>query len=365
MSHSPQPVTRELPAQYIVDVIGYTASLSSSVAAIDSFLDTLRRITASRDLSEFSPEDIEKLHDLQQQLEAHLVTKEKIRAFDYELLHLHIKKRFLESKSYRRLPWTLACIVGTGLALGVAVLLAPLPSLSPITTAYAALTVLYAVLYVGAGWLFLSVAKELTASARTAYKFISLAIILRGVFVLLQPLMVLFGLDQHPFAPTAIDLPLIIAYIIFYLGAEKVLRLSNNSTALVARRTTAIILVTFIILATILTSIVSPWVENALPIGYTISATIAQGISTILLCIIAYHLAQARKGQSSLYSRATFALLIGVTVNALHKGFFTLYWMFGGGLSPNIWLAIGLAILFVTAVLYVRAGYIFNKIHHY
>ena len=355
----PVPTTRELPTDRLVDVIIYTASLSSNPSAIGPLLDTLRNITIHRDSHSLTASDITTLHTLQQQLEAHLVTTEKIRAFDYESLHLHIQKRFTQSRSIG-LPLTLAGIVSLSLTLFGGALLLPLPSTK---LGLVALALMYTVLYVGAGWLFLNSTKELTPSARKAYRLIAAAIMIRGAFVLIQPMVGIIGIEKEPYAPLIIELPLIATYIVLFIGTKRVAVLAGAAKLLVSRRTTGIILACFAAGAVLLSTFLGPLLGNSLPLPYAIGAVIAEGYSGILLGIIAYNLMKVEKMQTVLYSHATRALVIAIAANVLNKVFFTTYYVIRGDLSSNPWLIGGFLLLLVVAVLYIRAGYLFNKIN--
>lgn len=224
-SVSQAPATKLLAKQNIVEVITYTASLSSDPTTVDSLLDTLRAITSNTTTS-FSLQEITALHELQQKLEDYLVHKEKLRSFTYDSLHFHITEHFTGTSRLKTLNWVTGGIILIATMLGVLAVLLNIKD-SPDRSAYMGLSVLYAILYLGMAGLFKEAARELTPEARKAYTYIFVAMSATGIIMLLQPAVALTSLQFHPIAPTIITLPQIITFTILYIGVRKIAQLFN------------------------------------------------------------------------------------------------------------------------------------------
>jgi hypothetical protein len=361
---SAAPATTLLPKNNIVDVITYTASLSSAQTVVDPLLDALRGITSRKPTPDkLTAEDIQALHSLQKRLEYHLVHEEKMRTFDYPSLHLHIEERFKGSKRASALGLMTAGIVSVAIALGAASY--SLPQQPGSDKVLIAVATMYALIYLGAAGLFLQAIHNLTSAARRGYIFLCISMILVTASTFLQPILGIMGLQQHPIAPTIIGAPFIISMLFYYYGCKIIAELSGVRGWLTSSALLCSGLLGALVVSVVLALLIVPYTANTLPPVYAAGAVTAQVVNGFLSFLSAALLYYATRHLTYSYVHAVKALLYAVLGAGVLNAYSAFYWLFFGEITPNslLWVAIG--ILVVTANLHLYAGYAFNKMHHY
>lgn len=349
---------RSLPKDTsVLDVDMYLASLASNPREIEPILDAVRVVTAQATVKEISStKDIQKLQDVQTQLEAYLVTKERARAFTREELWQRIQHHFhfggyFAKRAKKLLIGLLAvtplCLLGmlipqpSGLPASIADAFGPLIAIGLLITW---LCVIAALQF----WLGLGGFQQ---EVKRAYAAICVGTIFVGLGVLQLPVIVSLGW---------LDTPLFTAGGFMALHVTSVTVLFWG-TCLFARavgvknigRVAALMLLaaaTIAVTGGILSGAVT--MSDITPIGRIWVAVLSAMSAGIVLHI--------KRTSTPIYGSAMAWFAAGLVMGAATHSFGLMLWVTGQGTSPLILLP-----YFVMAPLYVAAGFAFNKIREY
>lgn len=363
---NPAPITLQLPEERIIDTVVYTGQLSSDLKAVDSLLDTLRDITARQSTGKtLSSSDIAELHTLQQKLEYYLVHDEKLRAFDYDSLHLHIQNHIMYGTSMTKLKLVVFGIVMAALLVGMGTLALPL-DLPQEVKGYLLQSAAYTTIFLGTAGLFLAAAKNLTAEARSAYRLICISTVIIGMTALLQPIATILELMDRPVMHTMVSAPFIVAYVALYAGVRTLGKLAGVSQRLTSIRFLLMILAAAIIVSAALPFLIPPYTDSTLltiPPVYAVSNVVLNGICVAILSVVVATLSRARRNLTYLYTKSFSALLWAVVSLLALNAYLIGYWLIIRSSSPNMWLNVTAIGIILNAVLFTRAAYKFHKIH--
>jgi hypothetical protein len=206
-----------------IEKVTYTASLVTRAEDIDKLLDPLRVITARSDPSkDLSSDDVETLKRIQVELESYLVTKEKIRSFTLDSLHLQITQHMEGKQDNTSLIQLWIVVITAIIFAGIAANL-PLHTIQEQVQAGGATA--FSVLTVGAASLFLTALPAFRSALRQRFMLICAGVTLLGLSLLGQPIMEIFHLRQYSLTSILYSVPILIAAILFHIGNARYVRL--------------------------------------------------------------------------------------------------------------------------------------------
>lgn len=341
----------------LLDVVMYLASLASNPREIDVVMDAVRRMTAQgQGKGATSPQDTQKLQEVQKQLETYLVTKEQVRTFTHEDLQERIERRFrlggyLAKRAKRSL---IGLLLVTPLCM--LALLIPQPHGLPpaIADKFGLLMVICLVitwLCVIAALQFLLGLAGFQQEVKRAYAAICVGTVFVGLGVLQLPVIVSLGWLNTPVFTSGgfMALHIISATVLFWGVCMFARRVGSKNIGRIA----AIILPSAIIIAIVgglVAGAASPF--DVTPIGRLWAGALFAASAGIVLHI--------KRTATPIYGKAMTWFSAGLLMGAITQGIGLVLWLVGQGTSPLI-----LVPYFVMAPLYVVAGYAFNKIREY
>jgi len=341
-----------------IDKVTYLASLASSPRALDIELDTLRTITASlqdKPDATVDEQSITKLQNLQQKIKQYLITNEPLRKFTAQTIDQALYEHTSGKNNMRQLRLTLAIIVVFAVLATIGISAAPL-GLSQQIRGNIAGGIFFAVLHLGAVWMFLSALKWFRNELRPAYVFICLGLVIIGLSQLQTPLLTLAGVNTVGWISIITVLPFVFALSLIYLGARGISTVSSTES-----RFTSIPILLGVAAVLTLGSVLSPHAGNAaLAWAFDISAFI--GSVTIAFNIMAAGLMRGvarnvsppyAKSMRWLYRLLVFAAFGNIT------GMILVHFSTD---STSIWVGILSLPFIVAGFIAVKAGYEFNKI---
>lgn len=344
----------------LIDEVIYLASLVSNPRAIDSWMDTVRMVTATLPPSG-EPEERQKaeLLDLKHKLENYLLNQESVRVFTPESLELQLEN-YISGGTTKRAIWQLAGVSLIALFVtGLVALLTTRMESGGIRTQIIG-TTFFALLHIGAAWLFLSALASFTTRLRVAFRWICAGIVLLGVALLLQPVIELLGLRGTVWSSFLGLGPALIPAVIVLFGARLYARLFGQSPR-IARLGTILIA---IFIMSVLTLLV-PHAPGHLSLAQYWIVMSVQGATFLISLASAILLYSASLRMSDLYQKPTLSLTFAASVASLVSLYTYVFRIIFGGLTPGLatWFMIGLVSVMGFAFLY--SGYVFNKASRY
>lgn len=353
-----EPTTRE-----VVERINYTASLATHPQYIDVILAPYRAITARMGNSQpLSAQDHATLKSVQQQLETYLVQHEPVRSFTPQSLRLQIDQH-MRGNTNRRSRLQVAIILLAAVALAVSVLFLPEYAARGLQQqVQLGLTVAFAVLHLGAAWLFISALKSFKSPLRQAFTLICVAVIILGLSLLEQPIIEYFSLRQYALTSIVFPLQILIAGSCFHLGDCLYARLVGVRSRLIS--------VVPILAGAIILAGITPFVPHQAPafgepeLVFDLSAVIWSWIVWLPI-ISAFILPKVVRQLPSMYKPPAQALLLSMFPIIAVTGYqYYLRLTVGAQLAgTSAYILFGLIVVMGIALL--RAGYIFNKVSRY
>jgi hypothetical protein len=212
------------PSDRLLERITYTASLATRYEDISPMLEVMRGITARRSPGEpLASEDHSRLLEVQKQLEDYLVSREPLRLFTLDSLHLQIDQHLRGDTSHKSALQVGAVIVISFVAAGIATSLPRVSTPQQHGLVFGATT--FSVITVGAAWLFLTALPAFKSELRRAFVVICAGVSLLGLSLLGQPIMEVYNLRHYPLTSILYSLPILCAAILFHTGDALYVRL--------------------------------------------------------------------------------------------------------------------------------------------
>lgn len=210
-------------AQQLIDRIAYLASLVSEPRMVDTTLDKLRIITSQT--SQPTAKDVQTLKSIQDDLEDHLVHKERLRTFTKTSLAANVERHFavkdpLWNTRKGALGWIGLTIVACAAITGLLVALRLMEG--QVILAFFIFT-----LFVGLALMFQSIKKDLARQLHGSVNYLMAATIGTGLFALNFPVIAASSyLESHPMFQhggfLAAAIPVYgFYYLAFYLYAKR------------------------------------------------------------------------------------------------------------------------------------------------
>ncbi len=228
-----------MPPDTLLDEVLYLAELASDPKAIDPLLDSLRLITAHKNLTRaISPQDRVELVTIHEQLIQYLIQKDLLRNFTRQELEAKIARKFGFSKQglLMRMPW-LAFVAACAASIGASSAAYALGARSPsaLRGSIAGLVFL-STLYACIPFFFLRGLKGFKQELRKAYYFICVSIGIVGVTTLQYPLIQSFSALQHSpwFSYGGLTLGYTIDCLFVYLGISQFARILSIKSRLLS-----------------------------------------------------------------------------------------------------------------------------------
>lgn len=205
-----------------IEKTAYMATLVSDPRAVDPSLDRLRFITARGEGVQITDVDREEIRKVQQELEDHLIHKEKVGSFTKEGLHQKLIKRF--SREYKDTAKILHRQLAAALILPffiAAILFIALSSFGQNLQLVSAIPAFLASQYVGLLWFFWSGRKALVTALRKSLSSTLAALVILVIGgVTFVTLAFLPDVAQQPIFLYSGPLPVyILGFYLLYLGA--------------------------------------------------------------------------------------------------------------------------------------------------
>ena len=353
-----------MEAEKFLDRVIYTASLATDSQQIDSIMDDVRIITASRgDKSNpLTYSDQQALADIQHKLEDHLVTQEKVRFFTRESLALQIEQHM--QGSTRRERFALRSLVITILAaLFAAVTTLLLPGVPGDISQHIQLagSIAFAIIHLGAAWLFMSALSAFKTKLRHAFIFISFGILVLSVGLVLQPMVEIFDWRRFSLITIIMSAPTLIAGALTYVGVRKYTLLVGAPSRWTSLWSFGAVAFTVVVATPFLPYIAS---YNPSPIIHH-TAAIIQALAGICALFAFANMLQVGRRVADLYKPAAraYVLALGVSLGV------SLY-MYGvrvitGVLLSGIISQVAALLLVILGISLIYAAYKFNKVSRY
>jgi hypothetical protein len=210
------------------DRIVYLSSLVSNPQRIDTYLDSLRSITASQrsDKQEVLDLVTATLNRIEHEVTQYLLKTEPLRSFTPESLQQHLYERVEAPKLIRRLRWQTAGIVALTIALIGFVVSLPFSTVS--VRFDVGLVLGIAVCYLGGLLLFLSALRHFSPEARRAYRWLSLGFAIGSVSLLINAVLTLAYEAKTPWDRLwLLNIGVYAQYAALYIGAVKLAKLQG------------------------------------------------------------------------------------------------------------------------------------------
>lgn len=346
----------------LIGSINYLASLASDVRAIDPYLDTLRNITSTRPAENFTADDEQQLQRLRAQLEQYLVNQDPLRRFDPEVLEQKVYEHTAGLNHYAGLRKLLAAILGSSLAVTVAMLIVIFGGIAPSLQSQPQLpiTVGLAVLYVGAVILFLQAVKGLNPQLKRAYGYICAGIIIIAALnaqfaILTKALEDTWWIQAWGFSPF-----FALNGFLFYRGMIVFARQFMLRSILLTGKTVGAVIV-----FTALVAFFAPHMATALPDSIYRLSVLSMGLCanlTILSCLIGVLTIQQL---APLYRSATRIMVIALGcfgVGAFLLTIIRLAWLdHNNPQAPIAIVGLSSGLIVMSGLLFLIASYRFNK----
>lgn len=343
----------------LLDVVMYMATLVSKTNDVDTQLDRVRTITARRTAKELTKEDNQTLRDVYDYLEDYLVKQEALRSFTRESLREKITEYLQgnERSSGRLRP----LITVWAIAIGGAIMAALIPEsiLSTTVTQTLAITLFFAIINMGAVWMFWTGLANFKDKIRQAYLPICLGIGLASVTLLLTPIVVALGQDRsvwYQYIVSGLTLPL--AELLLYIGVRRFAQIGGATSKFLSGK-----LVFGLCLAAAVVVNILPRPESGVPDwAMAISLTILAS-SAVLTAVTAKISANVRQVLSTAYKQpmAWFtAYLLVSTFSCVQYAFLQMTATIEHPYDPR---GIGLLVLVVSALVALKASTSFNQIN--
>lgn len=209
-----------------LDAARYLASLVSDQEKIEPITDTIDEVAEKPGFTkELSPEDNDRLRLICWQLATYLVSEEKVRSFTIDDLEHRIEQRFAGTDATRKLRRMLIAILALTAAAGIVALQVQPPKLqatSSLVEFSALLTIptMFAVLSLGAAWLFYSALHYFQSNLKRAYGVTVAGVILLGLTHLQFPVLAYTQNLRGPWiSDGAIGFTYIAVHVLFLIGA--------------------------------------------------------------------------------------------------------------------------------------------------
>jgi hypothetical protein len=215
------------------DRIVYLSSLVSNPRGIDTYLDSLRSITAAErsDKAEVLDHVTGTLDHIEHEVTEYLLKAEPLRSFTPESLQQHVYERLEAPKLIRRLRWQTAGIVTLTIALVGFVV--SLPFSTPSVRVDVGLVLGIAVCYLGGLFLFLSALKHFSPEARKAYRWLSLGFAIGSVSLLINAVLTLVYEAKTPWDRLwLLNIGVYAQYAALYVGCVKLANLQGIKSIL-------------------------------------------------------------------------------------------------------------------------------------
>lgn len=338
----------------LIDRVVYTASLVSSPAEIDKSLDTLRMITARSDRT-LSQADIDRLNDLQSELEDYLVTRERLRFFTPESLRVQIDQ-YMQGYVSGKSRILLLLVVGVAILLAAGAASLPLSNIPQRVQAGGATA--FSAVTIGAAWLFLAALPAFQSRLRQAFAVICTGMILLGLSLLEQPIIEIFELRDV--SSLLYPIPILVAAALFHIGNTMYVRLAGIKTVLTQAWPVALLC--------LVASAITFFLPHPAPVETELVHDLAAAIWVCILIlpvISAIILAKTAKSLPELYkepiSRLFQAMIPIITVCAYQY----VVRIIAGSYMDGVVAYILFSLILIMALGLLRAGYAFNKITRY
>ncbi len=338
----------------LLDVVMYLVSLVSQPSKVSMFMDPVRVLTAKKQAAQFSPQDVEVLHGVKDQLEDYLITKEEVAAFTPESLRIRTEEHFATSKG---LPLRFLGI------LAVVVLVTGLSTLIPTPTqdAKSALiaSTLNSMLSLGGTYFFLTNLGGFTSSVQRAYSRIGLGFALTASSQIAVPiLLIALRPSDTAYIGTTVGLLSIAAVYFLYTGIRMYARQTGIQSRLLSAKNVglAVVVSTVLSLALVLTVPDQPLVPKI--------NLILQGWTIVGFVIAALLIAKIARTTTVIYSKAAHAfrhaLAFTSIVIAYFYTYFVLLFYYPTPQLVPVFLT-GQIIGTISCALILRAGYAFYR----
>lgn len=342
----------------LVKKVSYTASLITNVKAIDPLLDTLRRITSrTKSSTQLDKEDEQALVELQSKLETHLLKHEKVRFFTRESLQLQIQQYLQGEDRYASSRRLLLILIGVSTAITLLTLFVPLDG----TRQHAVLasTTAFSLIQLSAAWLFLSALKSFQSKIRQAFLLICIGVAGIGVSSLAQPVIEVMGLHGNPYVSGAQAIPILIAASLLTTGIYLNAKLSTTPSRVMSLWRWFGVFVAFSIFTWFGPhNPYSPeWLFDAITTAYAWMT-----VESIMCAALSYKiwrdLPEVYKPPARAFFQACLAVILGV-------GYLFMVRFWAGPSLTGLTATFGFVLLSIMGIMFMWAGYNFNKISRY
>ncbi len=339
------------------------ASLATQLSGLDTILNPMRAITARQDsMLEMSSTDLETLQQVKEEVEHYIVEKETIRLLTTESLRLRVQNKMSGKNPLGTLRLSLAGVVALTVSITAISSFLPLGPAQNNLKQLLSPSLFFAMLYLGAAWFFIAALKELQKPVRKDYVLICIGVTIMGASQLLQPLFVILNLQKSQYMAVIITSCTIPALIVIYAGIRGYAkRLGVKSRASSGKLTTILAIAGAIIVTLVPHKAFPATPETLFKVTLAVEAIIT--IITIATAILMYRI---QKTTSEIYAQAASKLW-----QALASGIFigvyavTMILLFGVVNKGGVVFVIAAVAFITNALLFLRAGYAFNKANIY
>ncbi len=356
------PDQESYDGRLLIDKVVYLASLASKPHDIDPILDPLRVITA-RDEGQLKvgDNDLVVLKGVQSQLEDYLIHREPLRQFNTETLKQSLFERFEGGKRLKHLRY-----IGVGVAIGsiggsvAAFLFSSALKVPPALVMTVATISLNAIMNSGTLWLFIQALKSFNPLLRKAYGFVAASIAITALTQIHLPFV--WSIPNSLWVRGELFTTLFtLTMALMYIAFVKVAKLLEIKTSLSSLR----VLLAALALSCLV--IVLPHGSTTLS-GPVFAISVVALVWTFVFMVLVLLLGRKIIAQvNELYSRALKALLIAIAFLGLGSLMFLigrLIWV-DATLMPRALQGMSTLAFVLNGVMYLRAGYLFNRISRY
>lgn len=345
----------------LIDRVIYTASLVTNAQDIDSSLDTVRMITSRPNANGVLQEgDSQALLSAQHQIEDYLVHREKVRYFTPESLRIQIDQHMAGGASGRS-----SIQVGIVLALAsvaaVLALIVPLASQERISVAIAGAA---GMISLGAAWLFLSALRAFTSRLRRAFILICIGVGMMGIGFAQPALIEAYNLSETLYGSTLSSIPFLIMAVVMTWGIREYAQLVDVKSRLLSLKFIIALGIGIPLILGLLT-LTEPK-DSGTPIAAAVAEVLMFGWLFVLVAMSIFVLPRIIKQVADLYKPSIRALRLAIfSTFAVVIIAGTADLNLGGVELSNTYKLVTYLFVIIMAVLYLRAGYIFNKVSRY